>query len=283
MSRHAFAALALVALAACKPAPQSAAIPTERVLVTKVALAPALAEARASSVADRTVRWGEAYLVRGRQAEFAWSGEFDGHFAKRVGLVEAARNAAGASRFAFLDDFLEADLPTSSWLCERMTMAAPHRASCAASLLRTVPEGGALVAHVPCWRADCPVAELKGGVVTSAALPAVSDLRVVALDKRPVILAHSHWIQSREHTGSDLVVLLVDPPLGRAGALRVAETEPASPGQVTYWQGKVTVEEAALHLVGRRSVRDRVSSQELSGADVDERWAIGEGGKLVKK
>lgn len=283
MRRLLFAGLLFAGLAACKPAPQKGAIPTERLLVTKVALAPALAEARATSVADRTARWGEAYLSRGRQPDFAWMGEFDGHFAKRTGLVEVARTVDDASRFAFLDDFLEADLPTTSWLCERMTMAPAHRASCAASLLRTVPEGGALVAHVPGWRSDCPIAALKGGVVSSAALPAISDLRVAALDKRPVILVHSHWIKSREHTGSDLVVLLVDPPLARAGELRLTETDPGGPGQVTYVQAKVTVEESALRLQGRRSVRDRVSNKELSGADVDERWGLGADGKLVRR
>jgi hypothetical protein len=270
-----------LAVAACRPKPEP--IPTERLLITKIALAPALSQPHAFMVSDRAARWGEVFQVRGRQPEHAWKGQFDGRLTERKGLVELGRTPSDTSRFAFAEDFLEADVPTTSWLCAHVTMAPAHAASCAGSLLRTVAAESTLLAYLPCWRADCPVAELRGGAVTQATLPALSDLRVVAIDGRPIVLATTHTAEGLTRSATDVVVLLLDPPLQRAGALRLDETDATAPDRVTYRLARLAVEGAALRVTGRVSQRDRVGNQERSGVEVDERWAVGADGKLSRR
>lgn len=285
----ALGALGLIALSAlstsgCKK--PSGVIPTEKMLVVRVANAPAIAEAQPSANAIRRVTWGEAYRARARQPDFKWTGPFAGQVEQRTGLVEVVRRVDDAPRFAFEADLLEADVPTSAWLCSKLSAATLGPLSpelCAERLLRTVASEDTLLAYVPTWQPDSPLAELAGGVVHQTTLPALSELRVVAIDKRPVVLAWTHWIRAREWTGSTLVVLLLSPPLQRAGELSLTETDARDPSRVTYWQAGLEILADGLHVTGRRSVRKGASDEELSGTNVDERWTIGGDGKLLKR
>ena len=146
-----------------------------------------------------------------------------------------------------------------------------------------MPTESTLLAFVPTWEADSPLAELAEGTVHETTLPALSQIRVVALDKRPVALAWTHWIRAREWTGSTLVVLLLSPPLQRAGEISLGETDARDPGKVTYWVGGLEILDDGLRVAGRRSVRNGLSNEEISGESVDEFWAIGDDGKLTKR
>ena len=272
---------ALLALMGCKKPRE--VIPTERVLVVKVAAAPALTEVSPTMNADAVVRWGEAYSSQGRRADFRWEGLFEERKTRRQGLHEVRRRPQDPPRFAFEEDLLPAELPTPGWLCAKMSLGSMSAAECASSLLRTVPSESALLAHVPCWKSDCPMALFQGAAVSRASVPGLTEVRVVALDKRPVVLSWSHWVRSPEQTGSELVVWLLDPPLARAGAIALSETDARSPGKVEYFLSALSIGEDEIQVHGRRSVRDRPSNRELSGVDVHERWGLGADGKLVKR
>jgi len=258
-------------------------IPTEKLLVTRVAVAPALAEPEPAAPAVRMLNWGDVYQERARRPDFKWAGPFRGQHEVRTGLVEVSRRAADAPRFAFEADFLEAEVPTTAWLCAKMALRSFSPGACAEQLLRTVATENTLVAYIPTWEADSPIVELVDGEVHHATVPALSYVRVVALDKRPVVLAWSHWIRGREWTGSTLVVLLLSPPLQRAGEISLTETDARDPARVTYWLSGYEIQDDGLRITGRRSVKNGQSNEEISGADVDERWVIGEGGKLTKQ
>ena len=282
-SRFLSCALISLALAATGCRKTRGFVPTEKLMVTRVAVAPALAEPQPTARAIRTLTWGEAYQPRARQPDFKWSGAFGGQLEQRTGLIEVTRRPADARRFAFAADLLEADVPTSAWLCSKIPLRSLSPGACADQLLRTVATESALVAYVPTWDADSPIAELVDGAVHPSTIPALSDLRVVALDKRPVVLAWSHWIRAREWTGSSLLVLLLSPPLQRAGEISLTETDARDPARVSYWLGHLEILDDGLHVTGRRSVKNGQSSEEISGANVDERWAIGGDGKLIKR
>ncbi|MBI4957799.1 MAG: hypothetical protein HY908_37685 [Myxococcales bacterium] len=264
--------------------PEREGVATEKLLVTRVASAPALSEPLPRANADRAVTWGEAYFVRARRPELAWAGQFEGRIEQRTGLVELVRTATDAPRFAFDADFLEADVPTAAWLCPRMALGRSVSASeCADRLRRTVATESTLLAYVPCWQPDCPIAELEAGVVHGSTVPALSEVRVVALDERPIVLAWSHWIRSRQWTGESLVVMRLAPPLERVGEISLSETDARDPNGVVYFLGRLEILADGLRVTGRRSVRDRISNRELSGADVDERFGLGADGKLEKR
>lgn len=258
-------------------------IPTEKLLVTKVAVAPALAEPEPTARAVRTLTWGEVFVAGARRPDFKWAGPFEGRHEARTGLVEVIRRAADPPRFAFESDLLEADVPTTAWLCSKMTTPSLSGAACAERLLRTVATDSTLLAFIPTWEVDSPIAELVDGTVHQSTLPALSDLRVVAIDKRPVALAWAHWIRGREWTGTTLVVLLLSPPLQRAGEISLTETDARDPARVTYWLGGLEILDDGLRVTGRRSVRNGRSNEEISGANVDERWSLGGDGKLSKR
>ncbi|MCC6528247.1 MAG: hypothetical protein IT373_36720 [Polyangiaceae bacterium] len=274
-----------LATGACRSEqPAREGIATEKLLVTKVAAAPALSEPLPRANADRAVTWGEAYFVRARRPELEWVGQFEGRLERRTGLVELVRTATDAPRFGFDADFLEADVPTAAWLCPRMALGrAVSTSDCADRLRRTVATESTLLAYVPCWQSDCPIAELLAGVVHGATVPALSEVRIVALDERPIVLAWSHWSRSREWTGQSLVVMRLAPPLERAGEISLSETDARDPAGVVYWLGRLEIRADGLRVTGRRSVRDRISNRELSGTDVDERFGLGADGKLEKR
>jgi hypothetical protein len=174
---------------------------------------------------------------------------------------------------------IEADVPASAWLCSQMDK--PPEA-CSDSLLRTVATSNALLAYVPCWQSECPVLELSNGVLTRRTMPMLSELRIVTLADRPLVLAWTHWIRSPQWTGGSVTALHVSPPLQPAGELPLFETDARTVDSPTYWFGAIEVEEAVLRLRGRRSTRDRQTGKELSGTDVDEQWVLGTDGKLTK-
>lgn len=149
-------------------------IPTEKLLVTRVAVAPVLAEPQPAAVAVRTLTWGEAYRARARQPDFTWAGPFNGKREQRTGMIEVSRLPADPPRFAFEADFLEADVPTTDWLCAKMTLRSLSPSACAEQLLRTVATESTLVAYLPTWQADSPVAELVDGAVHQTTIPALS-------------------------------------------------------------------------------------------------------------
>jgi hypothetical protein len=157
------------------------------------------------------------------------------------------------------------------------------RAICAQQLLRVVASENTLLAYVPTWEVDSPIAELREGVVHSSTIPALSELEVVTVDQQTVVLAKSHWIRAPEWTGSSLVVLRLSPPLERVGEIPLTETDARDPARVIYALSALEVADDGLRVRGRRSVRKRASNDEIEGAAVDERWGIGEGGKLVKR
>lgn len=275
------AVVATLAAAGCRKAPPP--IATEKARVVRVGVAPALAEPAASSVAGRALSWGEVYQAGSTRADFHWQGMFEGRREQRVGLVELARTKADAPRFGFEPDLLEADVPTSAWLCAQLKGSAIPREACADRLLRIVPADGVMIAFVPTWRGDSPLLELREGAVHEIALPAISRAQVVSLDKRPAVLLWSHWSRGRDWTGSELVVLLPSPPLQRAGQLSLGETDARDAARVTYFRGALEILADGLRVSGRRSVRDRRTDVELSGTEVDERWGLGADGKLQRR
>jgi hypothetical protein len=258
-------------------------VPTERLQVTKVALGPALVAPDHLASAQRHLTWGEAYEARARQPDFHWKGLFEGQLEERTGLVELVRGPDDASRFAFEADLLEADVPTRPWLCARMTLGSLPPDACARRLYRTVAADRILLAFIPSWDTTSRVAELFDGTMHETTIPALSELRIVSIDNRTVALAWSHWIRSPQWTGASVVVLHVSPPLERAGEISVAETDARDPAKVAYWLGTLKIADDGLRITGRRSVRDRESNDEISGTDVDDRWALGADGKLVKR
>ena len=277
-------ALVVTALSASGCRKTRGFIPTEKLLVTRIAVAPALAEPRPDARAVRTLSWGDVVPSRARGCRTSSGPDRSaGQLEERTGLVEVIRRPGDTPRFAFASDVLEADVPTSAWLCSKMTDRASPPGACAEQLLRTVGTENTLLAFIPTWQPDSPLAELVDGAVHETTVPALSEVRVVAIDKRPVVLAWSHWIRGREWTGSTLVVLLLSPPLHRAGEISLTETDARDPGRVTYWLGGLEILDDSLRVTGRRSRRDRISNEEISGENVEERWGLSEDGKLTKR
>jgi hypothetical protein len=268
----------VLAVAACRRT-----IPTERRMVVAQAVAPGLAEPLPDAPASRTVTWGEVYTERARKPDLTWKGPFEGRREERTGGFEATRRPFDAPRFAFTSDFIEADVPTAGWLCAKMDMARATRALCEEQLIRVVASGDTLLAYVPTWQPDSPIAELREGQVRSSALPGLSELQVVTLDERTVVLAKTHWIRSREWTGSSLVVLLLSPPLTRAGEIPLTETDARDAAKVVYTLRSLRVAGDGLYVGGRRSVRSGASNEELEGTNIEERWGLGADGKLERR
>ena len=71
-------ALVAVTLAAGGCRKGRGVVPTEKLLVTRVAIAPAVAEPLPDAHAIRTVTWGDVYRGRARQPDFKWKGAFRG-------------------------------------------------------------------------------------------------------------------------------------------------------------------------------------------------------------
>jgi hypothetical protein len=274
------AALTLTAGEACK---HSEHIPTERLMVVKVAAAPSLSKPDPFAAALGTVRRGEAFRVRSKLPEVKWSGLFDGRLQERLGLLEASRRPLDRDSFVFVDDFMESDIPTSAWLCAHMKAPAADGAPCADTLLRTIATSNTLLAYVPCWQSECPIASLSGGVLTHATIPMLSEVRVVTLSGQPLVLAWSHWARSPQWTGGSVLAMQVSPPLRPAGEIPLFETDARNPDSATIWIGAIDFGEEALRLRGRRSVRNRQTGKELSGTDIDERWVMGQDGNLTRQ
>lgn len=273
-------AVCLASLPACR---RVETIPTERLLVVKVADAPQFSLPDPSGVAERAVHRGEAFVLRSRRPDFQWQGLFQGNILSRTGLVVASRRPLERDSYAFAEDFIDADVPASSWLCKRMGSPTEGGARCEDALLRTVATSNTLVAYVPCWSARCPMAELSDGVLTAESVPMLSDVRVVTLGGRPVLLAWSHWIRSPQWTGGSLLVLLLSPPLARAGEIQLFETDARDADKVVTWMSALETGDDALRVRGRRSTRDGQSGSELSGTNIEERWGLAPDGRLSKQ
>ncbi len=274
------AALSALSALGCRKKPPLAVV-TEKALVVKVARAPGIVELDKEGTSIRPVSWGEVYQARDRKPTFRWNGMFEGHPLQRDGVVEVTRSAEDASRFAFTPDLLEGDVPTRAWLCAQLP-AASAPARCADRLLRLVVSDGVLFAYAPTWRSETPLIELVDGAVHTASLPAISEVRVIALAGRAITLVTTHWWRDAAWTGTDVVAFLPRPALQRAGELHLEEIDGRDGARATYWLGALEVEADALHVQGRRSVRDRRTDVELSGALVDERWQL-DGERLVKR
>ena len=253
--------------------------------MAKAPTVPSLLTAAPDARLGHTVYWGEAHTVLRTLGDFEWKGPFEGWPHDRKGLAETVTAPAEGSEWVFPADFLEADLPTAAWLCARLggRPAGAAADSCVKTLRRSVASPGTLLAYTPCWKDDCPLAELKDGRVTVTTLPALSEVRVVPFKDGPVVLAWSYvtrsptWIQGR------LVVLTLEPPLTRAAEIALSEVDERDPTKVLYWLGALEILDDGVRVRGRRSVKDRASNRELSGSDVDERWTSGAGGLFVKR
>jgi hypothetical protein len=271
------AVAALIAGCRKKPAPP---IPTEKALIVKVTRAPALAELQPAAAPVRAVSWGEVYRAVERKADFRWSGSFDGLATQRDGAVGVRRSDDDATRFAFAADLLEGDVPTIAWLCAAFPAErAPDR--CAERLLRLVVDDGVLFAFVPGHRADVSLLEVIDGASHVTTVAGLADARIVSLSGRPVVLVTSRWARGPGWTGTDVIAFLPRPALHRAGELHLEEIDGRDAARATYWFGALEASDV-LRVKGRRSVRDRSSDAELSGADVDETWAL-DGDRLVKR
>lgn len=256
-------------------------IPTEKVLVAKRTTAPALAADMRSGC---TAYWGEVHRVHRTLPDFPWEGVFEGRTERRLGLAETTLAPADPHGFVFTDDFIEAEVPTATWLCSKIgkhPSSAPE-GSCAKTLRRTVASPTTLLAFTRCWQPDCPLAELRDGMVVVTTLPALEHVRVVSFRERQAALAWTHWVRSPEWTGSSLVVLHLSPPLVRAGEISLSEIDARDATKVLNWIGELEILEDGFRVRGTRSFMLRGSNQ-LSGNHVDEHWGFGADGNLVKQ
>jgi hypothetical protein len=268
------------AAAGCRKAD---AIPTEKMLVVKVPSAPGLSELTPHMTANHPVFWGEVFLQRRRFPDFQWEGAFEGATARRTGAIEAARVPLDGPTFVFGSDLIEADVPTSSWLCSKMGNPVVMGMPCAQGIRRTVASSGKLIAYLQCADPACPVAELSDGTVTPATVPALSALRVVAIGKRQVVLAWSHWMKSTDWTGRRVLVMLVAPPLQRIGDISLEEIDARDPDTVINRLGTFEILDDGLGFTGKRATMDRKTGAELKAEPIRERFVLTDEGKLVWK
>jgi hypothetical protein len=241
-----------------------------------------MSELNAHMNSNHPIYWGEVYYPHTPLPDFAWEGYCDGQLLTRKGAVPVGKTRVEGGAYGFLSDFIEADVPTSGWLCSRMGNPAAVAQPCETILRRIVASSGKLLAYINCLDATCPLAELSDGKVTTVAVPTPLQVRVVKFGQMQAVLVWSHWGKSPEWTGSVMTVLALQPPLHKLGELPLQEIDSRDPVQVMNRLGTLDILDDGVQYRGTRVMVDRETAKELSSAAFDERYLITAGGVVRK-
>lgn len=257
-------------------------IPTEKLLVAKNPAAPGLSELQPHMTSNHTIYWGEVFRPHATFPDFEWEGTCEGEVLKRKGAIQIGQTPLEGGVYAFTSDFLEAGVPTASWLCMKMGSPAAMGQPCENVLRRIVASSGKLVAYVNCLDATCPMAELSDGKLTTIQVPTPLKVRVVKFGQTPTVLLWSHWGKGPDWTGASLSVFALQPPLQKLAEIALQEIDARDPVQVLNRLGTAEIVEDGVRVQGKKVMVERETAKELSSAEFDEKYVITSTGVVRK-
>ncbi len=278
--RCALALLASACLAACSTPPPP--IATEPALVVTSPIGPGLKKP-GDQPSDWTVHAGDVLLGAEPLGHAHWEHPVEGKMVRRDGEMIGVRRARAAHAFAVFDaDISRSDVVSADWFCEALKKRTWSGQRCEDAIVRLQLPGGGAAGYFTGADAPCPIVIAYANRVERTSVSGISEARLALWSGTTAIVFVGQWLREAGWSGTNLVVIALDPAARRVADIPLVEADPRSARKLRWQMANWEIVDDGIVVSGTRAEVDRTTGERISSTQFREHWGLLPGGRMVR-